>query len=57
MMSGELLGRTFFRRTSSQFLLIPDVMADRVNTAPWVCAQVKRKRGQAGSYKSAFEKH
>lgn len=37
MRSGELLGRTLFLRTSIQFLLIPAVMADNVNTASRVC--------------------
>ncbi len=35
--SGELLGRTFFLKTSIQFLRMPAVMAESVKTASLVC--------------------
>lgn len=37
MTSGALTGRTFFLRASIQLRRMPEVIADRVNTASFVC--------------------
>lgn len=55
MTSGALTGRTFFLRASIQLRRMPEVIADRVKTASFVCKREAMETLSAGSCHSLPE--